>query len=440
MRGDIGLEKLREISKARIYLLHNLARFNSVSSLQNWLTENWSNVENILSNDGKDRISHNMLLILAALSPGFRSTYFKGEKSLFMYRINHDLSLSQLTDSFQHLYEHLQSFENPNENILEVLYQILENDMLDHYFYEHRIGQQESNSQNCEVYIEVPFQLIPQLVANRSVIINKGLIKLSCNHHETLIKQVFIILLEEKLNSYIEKNPYVLQVFNNEIEDQRTKILFKCLQNHENMIRNSIYEKSPKSIKSGSLNMRNVEKESEKFPTCMKEIYKKLKKGEKLGHNQRFNFSLFLKDAGMSIDDASRFWRKYYSFIKGDKKSSSLWEERKHKYSYSVRHLYGQAGSRRNYKTASCSSLYSQNLCAFSGDIEDLPIPKTKNFLQNNQEPIPSISTQDNFSSQTNRGHLTCCARFENMQESHFSTPLQLFRLKKRGANTVEDL
>ena len=222
-----------------------------------------------------------------------------------------------MTESFQDLYEHLQSLENPNENILEVVYQILENDLLDHYFYEHRTIQHGSNDQNCQVYLEVPFQLVPKLVANRSVVLNKGIIHLACKHHEYLFKQIFLILLEEKLNSYVEKNPYVLQAFNNEIDDQRTKVLFKCLQNYENDIRNSIYEKSPKVNKSGSLNMRNVERESEKFPRCMKEIYNKLVKGEKLGHNQRFNFSLFLKDAGMSIDDASRFWRKYYSNITG---------------------------------------------------------------------------------------------------------------------------
>ncbi len=56
----------------------------SVSSLQDWLTENWSNVENILSNDGKDIISHNMLLILAALNSGFRSIFLKGTyKTIF---------------------------------------------------------------------------------------------------------------------------------------------------------------------------------------------------------------------------------------------------------------------------------------------------------------------------------------------------------------------
>lgn len=231
-----------------------------------------------------------------------------------------------------------------------------------------------------------------------------------------------------------------MQVFNKEIEDQRTRCLFKSLMNYAGEVLNSLHMKSPKPTVSSAINIHNIERESERFPRCMKIIYSKLMKGDKLGHNQRFNFSLFLKDAGMSMDEANRFWRKYYSNIQGSRKSASLWEERKYKYAYSLRHLYGQEGSRRTYKTASCEALFSQNICPFSGDIEDLSTLHVLRGKSSELEvgatgqecrPCTSVS-QDNYSSQPGGGHfLTCCARFENIQDKSFSSPVQLFKLKK---------
>lgn len=135
-------------------------------------------------------------------------------------------------------------------------------------------------------------------------------------HHEYLFKQIFTILLEKRLNSYIENDPYVVKVFNKEVDDQRTKSFFMYLEYYNSDLINTLYKRSPNNSLS-VLNIINIEKESVKFPSCMKAIYKKLIKGEKLGHNQRFNFSLFLKDAGMSMSQANQFWQKKYSNVKG---------------------------------------------------------------------------------------------------------------------------
>eukprot|EP00088_Acartia_fossae_P033977 TRINITY_DN34858_c0_g3_i3.p1 TRINITY_DN34858_c0_g3~~TRINITY_DN34858_c0_g3_i3.p1 ORF type:complete len:175 (-),score=10.94 TRINITY_DN34858_c0_g3_i3:288-812(-) len=162
----------------------------------------------------------------------------------------------------------------------------------------------------------------------------------------------------------------------------------------------------------------------------MKNIYEKLIRGEKLAHNQRFNFSLFLKDAGMGMEEAARFWRKSYSNIKGTTSKASLWEERRNKYAYGIQHLYGQAGSRRNYTTARCSALFAQNLCAFSsvGDIEDLGVGTSASGSQKLTEQSEEPSLLNSQSSQ-NKSYLNACARFEK-EERNFSSPLKLYQLK----------
>merc|ERR1719427_744585 len=219
---------------------------------------------------------------------------------------------------------------------------------------------------NCKLYeMRVPFQLVPKLVASRSVVLKKGFADLLCHHFEHLMKQVFINLIQDKLTSYLQSEAYVPKVMNNQIEDERTRNLFKFLISFNTQMKDVLSITSPKC--SARINLRNISRESEYFPKCMKNIYGILEKGEKLSHNQRFNFSLFLKDVGMQMQEATNFWRKYYSKINGQThRSLSIWEERRSKYNYSVKHLYGQTGSGGRYNTASCSSLHSQSLCPFS--------------------------------------------------------------------------
>jgi len=244
------------------------------------------------------------------------------------------------------------------------------------------------------------------------------------------MKQIFINLIQDKLSSYLQSDAYVIKVMNNQIEDERTRNLFKFLINYHSFLKDTQSLKSPKS--SGKINLRNISKESEHFPKCMKNIYETLEKGEKLSHNQRFNFSLFLKDIGMQIQDATSFWHKYYSRIHGQtSRSLSIWEERKSKYSYSVKHLYGEAGSRRRYKTATCSSLHSQSLCPFSNtDIEELAA------RLNQPKKVTHDDNQDcNLNSQVNGSCVACCSLYE--QESRqFSSPLHLYAYKKESKHS----
>ena len=60
-----------------------------------------------------------------------------------------------------------------------------------------------------------------------------------------------------------------------------------------------------------------VKELSPMFPLCMKNIFKILESGVKLKHSQRYQFSLFLKDLGMDLTEALKFWENYYSKIKG---------------------------------------------------------------------------------------------------------------------------
>ncbi|WAR04934.1 PRI2-like protein [Mya arenaria] len=72
----------------------------------------------------------------------------------------------------------------------------------------------------------------------------------------------------------------------------------------------------------------------------------------------KVQYTLFLKEAGMSVHDAICFWRNEYSKpALSSEGCSHDWKDNESRYTYGIRHLYGLEGSRINYKSHTCHSL-----------------------------------------------------------------------------------
>ncbi|GAA5973432.1 hypothetical protein JCM11641_006457 [Rhodosporidiobolus odoratus] len=85
------------------------------------------------------------------------------------------------------------------------------------------------------------------------------------------------------------------------------------------------------------------------FPLCMRSIQDTLKSSKHLKHEGRQQYNLFLKGAGLSVEEAIVFWRKSFSSITDDKFNKE--------YKYNIRHGYGLEGSRKNYAPKSCTQI-----------------------------------------------------------------------------------
>mmetsp|Transcript_7554 Transcript_7554/g.7649 ORF Transcript_7554/g.7649 Transcript_7554/m.7649 type:complete len:156 (+) Transcript_7554:1-468(+) len=83
------------------------------------------------------------------------------------------------------------------------------------------------------------------------------------------------------------------------------------------------------------------------MPLCMKSLHTNLKKDHKLKHWGRQQYGLFLKSAGLSMEDALMFWEQIFSKIMSR-------DEFKKGHSYNIRHMYGKEGKRTNYTAYSC--------------------------------------------------------------------------------------
>ena len=83
-------------------------------------------------------------------------------------------------------------------------------------------------------------------------------------------------------------------------------------------------------------------------PACMRRTWQILHEQHHLKHAARLQFGLFLKSVGVSLEDAYKLWMS--EFMKGGKSSDEFDKE----YSYNLRHMYGQEGSRAKYSGHSC--------------------------------------------------------------------------------------
>lgn len=97
-----------------------------------------------------------------------------------------------------------------------------------------------------------------------------------------------------------------------------------------------------------SLNLKNLELMSVKsFPPCMRLLYDMLKKHHHLKHHGRMQLWLFLKGAGMTVEDQLRWW-------------GSLWANNKvfeKEIRYNIRHAYGLEGKRTSYSCFNCRKI-----------------------------------------------------------------------------------
>lgn len=108
----------------------------------------------------------------------------------------------------------------------------------------------------------------------------------------------------------------------------------------------------------GNITIDNIDTEAQKFPLCMQHLHSILKDRHRLSHYARLYYSLFLKEIGMKLEDSIAFWRQEYSKPHTCTSICSHdWQSNEKKFVYSIRHMYGLEGSRRNYKTPSCNQI-----------------------------------------------------------------------------------
>lgn len=190
------------------------------------------------------------------------------------------------------------------------------------------------------LYFSVRFELVPNLVKERELIIKNGNVITYCSNWKIVLQSLFSNYVTNELNVMRKQ---ALQTIKH---DLRFQILNQKVQSY-------LFKKNATH---GNITIDNIDTEAQKFPLCMQHLHSVLRSRHRLSHYARLYYSLFLKEIGMELEDSIIFWRQEYS--KPHTCSSVClhnWQSNEKKFIYSIRHMYGLEGSRRNYKTPDCN-------------------------------------------------------------------------------------
>jgi DNA primase large subunit len=89
------------------------------------------------------------------------------------------------------------------------------------------------------------------------------------------------------------------------------------------------------------------------MPLCMRQLQVGLEQDKKLKHWGRLQYGLFLKGAGMSMEDALHFFSRHFTAVTN--------EQFQKEYAYNIRHMYGKEGKRASYTPYNCTKIILGN-------------------------------------------------------------------------------
>lgn len=174
----------------------------------------------------------------------------------------------------------------------------------------------------------------------RELVLENGNVISYCSNWKRVLQSLFSNYVTSKLNIMKKQAQHTIKY------DHRLQILSQKVQS-------CLFKEGTSH---GRITIDNIDTEAQKFPLCMRHLHSVLRNRHRLSHYARLYYSLFLKEIGMKVDDSIAFWKQEYSKPHTCVSvCSHNWQSNEKKFIYSIRHMYGLEGSRRNYKTPDCS-------------------------------------------------------------------------------------
>ena len=191
-------------------------------------------------------------------------------------------------------------------------------------------------------YFKIPFQDATDLIANRQCFVKAGFAYVPMRKIVTIITAKFRISLSKSLAQ-------ASRVFSTVTADFAP--IAPLLNSMHSQYTGKEYNTDTQGIGGDyELTSNNIDEYSKSMPLCMQTLHQGLKNDHKLKHHGRLQYGLFLKGAGMSMEESLVFFQKEFTRIMTAEKFQK-------EYTYNIRHMYGKEGKRTNYTPYSCSKI-----------------------------------------------------------------------------------
>ncbi|XP_017890625.1 probable DNA primase large subunit [Ceratina calcarata] len=294
------------------------------------------NFEYLLENSLYDKVGHFVLRLITSMSQDLSNNWIIRETLLFLTRLN-CITPRLLHRLLRSIKRQLRSLKNQERLINKALIDVC-NFLLRPHIFKHFLSG--DHPKDCNHFkTEVRFELLPDLVSKRKLDLNAGYAIVYCSKWKEVLVSLFHTYIDKEIVSIKERAQCIID------QDSRFNYLYRkinCKISEVNYV-------------CGDINRRNIDKEAKSFPLCMQHLHMKLRSSHRLSHYARFYYSLFLKEGGMQLEDAINYWKEEYSKPHSCSSTCSHnWQSSEKKFIYSIRHLYGLEGSRKNYKSPTC--------------------------------------------------------------------------------------
>lgn len=208
-------------------------------------------------------------------------------------------------------------------------------------------------------YFKVPFTEVLDLVSKRAVFLHQGVAYVPETDLVSILASRFRAAMSQKLAVAYKSLPYVCQ-------EERIRPILKKLENA--YLGPSYGVGSGSDTQGCSISVDNIDDVAPRsFPLCMRNCHAHIKRDHHLKHFGRLQFQLFLKGIGLTLQDCLKFFAREFT------KKPISHDEFNKRYSYNIRHAYGQEGKRTNYTPRNCVQIIKGQQPSGPGEVHGCP-------------------------------------------------------------------
>ena len=259
-------------------------------------------------------------------------------------------------------------------------------------------------------YYKIPFVQAIELVAQRACFISKG------QAYVPLPKVVSILAAKFRM-SLSRSLVLAAAAFSTVEEEGRIAPLLKT-------INSQMTSRTVDTLAIGDTNVTaaTVDSLASSMPLCMSQLHAGLKRDHKLKHWGRLQYGLFLKGAGMTMEDSLLFFQREFGKL-------MTAEDYNKQYAYGVRHMYGKEGKRATYTPYNCKKII-MGQAPGAGDHHGCPY---KNY---DDDHLSSLLSKMSIGTPQERGEILRLKQSHNYQLAC----LRHFEVMHPKATSIKDL
>jgi len=391
--GDISLD----IESGNRYANDRLERLISedlwIISRPSWMSE-----EEWLKIKTEEFGGHTLLKLAVSQDPRLTTWLIEVEGDLFEFRFISTPSFEEKINVLKELYseDKVKEIHEINEMYGIDLYRKFNIANIETRSVKYTKSRFGSNIKDLEKKIAIHFTKIPSIISVRRALLYKGWGIVTLADIRLAVKREF----EKQLREVIEKSKELVD------DDDGLRTATK-----------PIFDKIQKIAKSRRLSKdflslgidEGVEilTKSELFPPCIQELIGVLKSEGHLAHMENWQLGIFLKKAGMTVEEQQRFW--YENSV--DNIGISF-EQFKQRVNYQLMHMYGKVGGGIDYSPPSCTKCINSYFCYWAHKRTDKIIEDMKLLFEDKEKKVLDTAIDDISKLQRDQKYKRACARY----------------------------